>query len=70
VLPKSLAVSIKNIFMVYLQNYFSCSTLEYLVGIMGKSRFLRRNYGKISFLGGGIITTSVNVAELWELIVF
>jgi hypothetical protein len=31
---------------------------------MGKSRFLRRNYGKLSFLEGGIITTSVNVAEL------
>jgi hypothetical protein len=24
---------------------------------MGKSRFLRRNYGKISFFGGGIIIT-------------
>jgi hypothetical protein len=30
---------------------------------MGKSRYLRRNYGIISFLVGGIITTSVNVAE-------
>jgi hypothetical protein len=49
-------------------------TQEYLGGIMGKSCFLRRNYGKISFLrrnygklsffDGGIITTSVNVAEL------
>jgi hypothetical protein len=28
-----------------------------LGGIMGKSCFLRRNYGKISFFGGGIITT-------------
>jgi hypothetical protein len=28
VLPKSLAVTIKNIFMVYLQNYFNCSTLQ------------------------------------------
>jgi hypothetical protein len=37
---------------------------------MGKSCFLRRNYEKISFFGGGIITTSVNVAELWEFIVF
>jgi hypothetical protein len=37
---------------------------------MAKSRFLRRNSGKISFFGGGIITTSVNVAELLELIVF
>jgi hypothetical protein len=27
VLPKSLAVTIKNIFMVYLQNYFNCSNL-------------------------------------------
>jgi hypothetical protein len=27
---------------------------------MGKSRFWRRNYGKISSFGGGIITTSKN----------
>jgi hypothetical protein len=26
--------------------------------------FLRRNYGKLSFFEGGIITTSINVAEL------
>jgi hypothetical protein len=47
---------------------------------MGKSRFLRRNYGKISFFEpelwenlvfwGGIITTLVNVAEMWEYLIF
>jgi hypothetical protein len=33
-------------------------------GNVGKSHFLRRNYGKLSFFEGGIITTSVKVAEL------
>jgi hypothetical protein len=37
---------------------------------MGKSRFLRRNYGNLSFFEDGIITTLVNVAELWENLVF
>jgi hypothetical protein len=35
VLPKSLAATIKNIFMVYLQNYFNCSTL-YLYNNLAK----------------------------------
>jgi hypothetical protein len=30
-------------------------------GNVGKSLFLRRNYGKLSFFEGGIITTSVKV---------
>jgi hypothetical protein len=33
-------------------------------GNVGKSHFLRRNYGKLSLFEGGIITTSVKVAEL------
>jgi hypothetical protein len=35
VLPKSLAVTIENIFVVYLQNYFNCSTL-YLYNNLSK----------------------------------
>jgi hypothetical protein len=31
---------------------------------VGKSHFLRRNYGKLSFFEGGIITTYAKVAEL------